>query len=120
MQALLDTFTVEYNTRRPHRSLPDRATPATVYENSIKASPKAARTDSHNRVREDRIDISGTVTLRVAGHLRHIGIGRTHAGTHVKLLIQDLDVTVINAATGELLRELTIDTNRDYQPRRQK
>jgi hypothetical protein len=50
----------------------------------------------------------------VAGKLRHIGIGRTHARTHVLLLVQDLNVHVINAATGELLRELTIDLNRDY------
>jgi len=34
----------------------------------------------------------------------------------VLILAQDLDVTVINAATGEVLRELTIDTSRDYQP----
>jgi hypothetical protein len=32
------------------------------------------------------------------------------------MLIQDLDVRVINAATGELLRELTINPARDYQP----
>ena len=44
-----------------------------------------------------------------AGRLRHIGVGRTYAGTYVILLIQDLHVRVVNAATGELLRELTID-----------
>jgi hypothetical protein len=32
------------------------------------------------------------------------------------MLIQDLHVRIINAATGELLRELTIDPDRDYQP----
>ncbi len=32
------------------------------------------------------------------------------------VLVNDLDVPIINAATGELLRELTIDTSRDYQP----
>ena len=48
--------------------------------------------------------------------LHHIGVGRTHAGTHVLLLVQDLDVRIVDAATGELLRELTIDPNRDYQP----
>jgi hypothetical protein len=57
-----------------------------------------------------------TVTPRVAGHLRHIGIGRTYAGTYVILLVQDLEVRVVHAATGELLRELTIDPLRDYQP----
>jgi len=57
------------------------------------------------------------VTLRVAGRLRHIGIGRPHAGTHIILLIQDLDVRVVHAATGELLRELTINPDKDYQPK---
>jgi hypothetical protein len=32
------------------------------------------------------------------------------------LLVQDRHVRVIDAATGELLRELTIDPTRDYQP----
>jgi len=48
--------------------------------------------------------------------MHHVGISRTHTGTHVLVLVNDLDVTVINAATGELLRELTIDPRRDYQP----
>ena len=29
---------------------------------------------------------------------------------------RDLDITIINATTGEILRELTLDPNRDYQP----
>jgi hypothetical protein len=41
-------------------------------------------------------------------------------GTCVILLVQDLNVRVVNATTGELLRELTIDTTRDYQPRNTK
>jgi hypothetical protein len=32
------------------------------------------------------------------------------------MIIQDLHIRVINAATGELLRELTLDPSRDYQP----
>ena len=56
------------------------------------------------------------VTLRYHGRLHHIGIGRTHAGTHVLLLVQDLDIRIIDAATGELLRELVLDPTRDYQP----
>jgi transposase InsO family protein len=120
LQALLDRFRTEYNQHRPHRSLPHRATPAALYNELPKAVPGPSRdTDTHDRVRHDRIDKSGTVTLRVAGQLRHIGIGRTHKGTHVILLVQDLDVRVVNAITGELLRELTIDPNRDYQPRAQ-
>lgn len=33
------------------------------------------------------------------------------------MLIQDLNVRIINATTAELIRELTIDPNCDYQPR---
>jgi len=35
----------------------------------------------------------------------------------VFMLVQDLDVRIINAATGELILELTIDQTRDYHPR---
>ena len=117
LQALLEEFATAYNQHRPHRSLPHRATPATAYTTRPKATPGADRaSDTHDRVRFDRIDNVGTVTLRVNGRLHHIGVGRTHARTHVILLVHDLDVRVIDAATGELLRELAIDPNRDYQP----
>jgi transposase InsO family protein len=117
LQMLLDAFVTTYNHDRPHRSLPHRATPATIYTTLPKASPSSDRSaDTHDRVRHDTIDKAGSVTLRVAGRLRHIGVGRTHARTPVILLVQDLHVTVINAATGELLRELIIDPRRDYQP----
>jgi len=75
-----------------------------------KALPGNSRdTDTHDRIRHDRIDKTGAVTLRVNGRMHHIGIGRTHARTHVILLIQGLNVRVVNAVTGELLRELTIN-----------
>ncbi|MGZ5416931.1 MAG: hypothetical protein ACXWDI_07105 [Nocardioides sp.] len=106
----------EYNHRRPHRSLPHRATPAAVYRTLPKALPGASRdADTHDRIRHDRIDDSGCVTLRVDGKMHHIGISRTHARTHVILLAQDLDVRIVHAITGELLRELVIDPTKDYQ-----
>jgi hypothetical protein len=118
LQALLGVFQDEYNQRRPHRSLPHRCTPATAYAARPKATPGNDRaTDTHDRVRRDKIDDAGSVTLRVNGRLHHIGIGRTHARTPVILLAQDLHVRVVHAATGELLRELTINPHRDYQPR---
>jgi hypothetical protein len=116
LQAQLDAFVDEYNHRRPHRSLPQLATPATAYTARPKADP-ANRTDTHNRVRRDRVDNTGALSLRLAGRLHHIGVGRTHAGTRILMLISDLNVRVIDAATGELIRELTIDPTRDYQPR---
>jgi transposase InsO family protein len=116
LQTQLDAFVEIYNRRRPHRELPHRATPATVYTARPKAAPRE-RDDTHNRVRTDRIDQFGKLTLRHAGRLHHIGVGRTHASTRVLVLVQDLDIRIINAATGELLRQLTLDPTRDYQPR---
>ena len=72
--------------------------------------------DTHDRVRTDRVDTDGKLTLRVNGKLHHIGIGRTLARAPVLMLVRDLHIRVINAATGELLRELTIDPARNYQP----
>ena len=118
LQQLLDDFATEYNHRRPHRSLPHRSTPATRYL----ALPKATMTlgtrdsDAHSRVRDDLVDKAGCITLRIAAKMHHIGISRSHTGTHVLVLVHDLEVTIINAFTGELLRELTIDTSRDFQP----
>jgi transposase InsO family protein len=115
LQALLDAFASTYNTRRPHRSLEGRATPATAYAARPKAVPGDRSADTHDRVRTDRIDNTGLVTLRHQGRLYHIGIGRPHAGTRVLLLVQDLHVRVINAGTGELLRELVLDPAKRYQ-----
>jgi transposase InsO family protein len=116
LQSLLDTFTGICNTRRPHRSLPGRATPATAYAARPKATPGDRAADTHDRVRTDRIDRTGLVTLRHNGRLHYIGIGRPHAGTRVLLLVQDLHIRVINAGTGELLRELVLNPDKTYQP----
>ncbi len=32
------------------------------------------------------------------------------------LLVQDLDVRIVNAVTGELIRDLILNPNVDYQP----
>jgi hypothetical protein len=70
LQALLDTFREEYNHRRPHRSLEHRSTPATAYTARPKATPGSdPATDTHDRIRKDKINKAGTVTLRVAGRL---------------------------------------------------
>ena len=115
LQTQLDDFADEYNHRRPHRSLPHRATPATAYTSRPKADP-ATRIDTHDRVRTDRVDRAGSITLRVNGRLHHIGVGRIHHRTRVLILVQDLNIKIINAATGEVLRDFILDPTRDYQP----
>ncbi len=118
LQTLIDAFVDEYNHRRPHRSLQHRATPATVYSSRPKATTTSGDRDddTHDRLRRDKVDKSGKVTLRYQGQLYSIGIGRTHARTRVIVLVQDLDIRIIDAATGELLRELVLDPAKRYQP----
>lgn len=116
LQALIDTFIDEYNHRRPHRGLPHRAIPTTTHTTRPQAGPGTTTGDTHDRVRQDRIDKASVVTLRHERRLHHIGVGRTYARTYVLLLIHELQIRIINAATGELLRELTLDPTSDYQP----
>ncbi len=115
LQALLDRFVDHYNQHRPHGSLPGRSIPAVAYGSRPKATP-GERTDSHDRVRHDVIDKSGRITLRIAGRLHHIGLGQTLRGTQVLILVHNLDVRVVEQTTGELIRSLTVDPTRDYQP----
>ena len=115
LQALLNEFVDTYNHNRPHRAL-KRSTPAAVYNRLPKATPEHNGADVHFRVRHDRVDKSGSVTLRHNSRLHHIGIGRAHKHTPVTLLVADLDIRVIATQTGELLRHLTLDPTRDYQP----
>jgi transposase InsO family protein len=115
LQTLLETFRDEYNHRRPHRSLPHHATPATAYAARPKALPGDRSADTHDRVRRDKVDAGGKITLRHQGRLYSIGVGRTHARTRVLVLVQDLDIRIIDAATGELLRDLVLDPSKRYQ-----
>lgn len=115
LQNQLESFRSYYNTIRPHRSL-DRHTPAQAYAARSKATP--AGTDGHWRIRQDRIDDSGVVTLRYNSKLHHIGIGRAHKGTHIRLLIHDREIRIIHAISGQLLRELTLNPATDYQPQK--
>jgi transposase InsO family protein/transposase-like protein len=114
LQGQLDTFVRYYNNVRPHRAL-GKQTPLQAYNARIKAKPAAVKPGTHFRVREDRVDQTGTISLRYMSRLHHIGLGRAHKGRQVKLLIADRSIRVITT-DGELLRELTLDPTRDYQP----
>lgn len=105
LQAQLDTFVDTYNNHRPHRSLPRRTTPAVAHQFRPKACPGNDHPDSEFRIRHDRIN-AGNVSLRIDGHIHHIGLGRTLDGTRVILLIHSYDTRVIHAATGEIIRTI--------------
>jgi transposase InsO family protein len=115
LQRNLDLFVEEYNCERPHSSLRPARPPLEAYAARPKATPGDRSDDRHLRVRSDRIDTAGKVTLRLDGQLYSIGIGRAHTGTRVTMLVEDLDVRVVDAQTGELLRELTIDLTKKFQ-----
>ena len=114
LQTLLDQFTGEYNHHRPHRSL-HRHTPAAAYTARPKAAPGEPTDRTHARIRHDKVN-NGKITLRHAGTLYSIGLGRHLTGHRVIALVHDLDITILDATTGEVLRELTLDTTHRYQP----
>lgn len=117
LQAQLDKFRRYYNTIRPHRAI-DRRTPTEAYTARPKARPVKTSISAHYRVRRDRVDTGGVITIRYDSKLRHIGLGREYARKRVLALIANRYIRVVDAETGTLLRELTIDPTRDYQPRR--
>jgi len=118
LQAQLDRFVDYYNTQRPHRAR-GRITPIEAFHARIKATPTppAFAPPTHFRVRHDKIDKTGCVTLRYRSRLHHIGVGRAHKHTRVLVLVADLDIRILTT-DGEVLRALTLDPTHDYQPRR--
>src|SRR5213596_3553750 len=117
LQVQVDRFVAYYNEVRPHRAR-GRMTPRAAFEAREKARPTGPRirVGTGMRVRRDRIDKTGKVTLRHRTRLHHLGVGRAHAGKRVIMLIDGLDVRVLSE-DGELLRHLTLDSTRSYQPR---
>ena len=116
LQAQVDRFVAYYNEVRPHRAR-ERRPPRVAFEARDKARPSGPmiRVGTGVRVRRDRIDNNGKVTLRHRTRLHHIGVGHAHKGKRVIMLVDGLDVRVVSQ-DGELLRQLTLDPTRDYQP----
>jgi transposase InsO family protein len=113
LQTQIDWFTDYYNHQRPHRAK-NRQTPKSAYDSRDKARPNPNLEHKGVRVRQDRVDKTGVVTLRHNGRLHHIGIGRDHNRKRVLMLIAALDIRIITPQ-GELLRQLTLDPTKDYQ-----
>ena len=114
LQLQLDSFRDYYNQRRPHRAL-DRQTPAAVFNSRLKARPAEGPAPVDHRVRQDKVDRFGKLTLRYLGRLRHIPVGVAHKNRKVRLLVAGADVRVVTEE-GELIRALTLDPTRSYQP----
>jgi transposase InsO family protein len=114
LQRALDRFVAYYNEVRPHRGI-GRKTPAAVYAAREKAGPSPSFVKiGDRRLRLDRIDRSGRITLRRAGRLHHIGIGNAYAGWRVAMLIDGLNIEIVGL-DGSPLRRLVLDPTKDYQ-----
>jgi len=113
LQAQLDRLRTEYNEHRPHRAL-DRATPSQTYQATTKALPAEGRLPDRYRLRYDRVDTLGHVSIRRAGRMHHLGIGRRHTGKRVLAITDETTATVIHLDTGEILSEHLIDPTRGY------
>ena len=114
LQHQLDTFREHYNEQRPHRAL-GRQTPGQAYRRTPKALPASnGHAPGHYRLRYDRLDPKGKMSLRRAGRMHHLGVGTEHARKRVLAIADDHHVTVADLATGEVLSAHDINPNRVY------
>jgi len=112
LQAQLDVFREHYNEHRPHRAT-GRVTPGTAYRATPKALPAGGR-EGHFRLRYDKVDKTGRITLRRAGRMHHLGIGAHHRGKRILALIDETTVTITHLDTGQILATNLIDPTHDY------
>jgi transposase InsO family protein len=112
LQRQLDEFREHYNEQRPHRAL-QRRSPGDAYRATPKATP-ATNGHAPGRLRYDRLDPAGKMTLRRAGRMHHLGIGRAHARKRVLAFADDHHVTVADLATGEVLSTHHIEPDKTY------
>jgi transposase InsO family protein len=112
LQEQLDRLRQIYNEQRPHRELA-RRTPAAAYAALPKATP-ASSPDGHFRLRYDRVDTWGKISMRRAGRMHHLGIGYAHQGRRVLAIADDTTVTVTQLETGEILSTHLIEPTKTY------
>jgi len=117
LQRQIDGFVRYYNEVRPHQAR--GCPPMHAWRTLDKATPTLAgqKLLAKTRVRHDRVDDTGCVTLRYRRTLHHISLGRRYRGQRVIILMADLDVRVIKE-DGELIRHFTLNPAKNYQPRK--
>jgi transposase InsO family protein len=113
LQAQLDAWRDHYNFHRPHRAIAG-ATPAEAWAATRRATPGAPIAD---------VPEASLHTVSSAGHIGYrsnylIAIGAEHIGSQVLVITRGNDLTIIghtDRGTG-IIRRLTLDTTRRYQP----
>jgi len=114
LQRQLDEFREHYNERRPHRAL-NRRTPGEAYRATPKAAPASnGHQPGHYRLRYDRLDTKGKMSIRRAGRMHHLGVGTEHARKRVLAFADEHHITVAELTTGEVLSTHLIEPNKSY------
>lgn len=109
----LDDIIDYYNNHRPHRAL-NRQTPPQAYNRLPKAQPLDIPIGTDNRLRRDKVDNDGKVTLRWAGNMRKLYVGRKHRTKEIMLICINNDITAINPHTGEIWGRYHLDKTKKY------
>ena len=115
LQGALDEIVRYYNEVRPHRSR-ERRTRSVAYEGREKMPAGTLINQPHHRIRHDVVDLRGHVSLRYLGRLRHLNVGWSYRGQRIRLYVVDNHVDMVTE-DGEIIGEITLDPDRDYQPR---
>ena len=113
LQAQLDLFRRCYNQDRPHSSTNGK-TPLQAFEARLRAKPALPASALQYRVRRDKLDGYGKVTIRYLGRIRHLYVSYKRRRQPVTLLVAGSHLKVV-AEDGSILRQLTLDAGRNYQ-----
>lgn len=114
LQVVLNDVVRYYNDVRPHQSRA-RATPSAAYDARAKMPAHTLVHQVHHRIRKDTVDNRGHVTLRYLGKLRHLNVGWKYQGQTILLYVVDDHVDVVTPE-GELVGEITLNPEKNYQP----
>lgn len=110
LQAQLDDFVAYYNHQRPHRGI-DRVTPAERWAATPPAINLGVVLPSRTITTSGKVSARGSIMM---GHRYEIGLGREWAGQ--RALMQHDDTHAAVFIGHQLVRALTLDPTRRYQP----
>jgi transposase InsO family protein len=110
LQTLSDRFDLLYDSERPHSAL-GGATPDEVWAARDRCPPPTAPTDPSTRINAVTVSSRGAVAV---GGRYEIQVGREWQGVTVTIIATGDHIRIIYKR--QLIRDLTIDPNRRYQP----
>lgn len=109
LQADIDRFITYYNHTRPHRAA-NRRPPIEKWSATPAAGPASHPITQPTRIHHQTVNSGGHVNI----HPWHIGVGSKWIGQHVTVIVQHHQAVIFHNHT--LIRQLTIDPERTYQP----